>query len=910
MNVEALVGKVLGTCTLQSVIGRGETGTVFLAQQSRPRRQVAVKVLQSTLPVAPRQRATVLERIRHEIDIIASLEHPNIIQIHEYGEHHGLAYLVMPHIKGGTLHQEIENKGPLPLEKIVFYLEQIAAALDYAHKRNILHYSLKPTNILIQRGDRLLLTDFGQLKGRNIAHPRPGRNSKATSPLIYAAPEQVVSDEIDSRANLYSLGVILYLMVTGTVPFKNGRAAHHQFIRAQSPHVFRPDLPAPAVQVMLKALAAQPADRYQHVHEFSGAFREALIEAGISLADLSSMFISAGLSDPHIPVPQSSLEIQQQLPRSAARQHFPGFEQRPQPLEPQQESNVLIDTSPTLHLMKKTLLQQQDTDFVSTDAYPTIHNVKKTTLHQCVDAHRSTDAYSSVHTGNKPTRASSATHALVDTSPAIQHIRKDMLTSDQDRNGSAIDIPSTTRTTPQYGHQNDIVARTRLTLPSLTSFLLPFSGQSSAQVAHPPLLPYTGAQMADPLPNKPEPLQAATATSEPILSAAAPLHAVPALLPEAADKEQAATIPPHHRPVTYGLAKHLAQQTAAPGEQDTTTPLRNRIACVVHAPAKRTSLLFLASIVLLVTLVLGTFAYLTSAPTPTPKADLAPTHHSTRYITTRPATTTFAKPGSMSFRIEKFLLLTIKGQHSNVSIHGGDVNTATVTASIPGSGQQPLRQNNETIQYTQSVDKQGRDHLDITTASLTAEVDYIVTVPAATQIRIQVAAGSITAAGINDVSISTGGGNLSIADIHGTVDISTESGDIMADDINGQMQMRSVNGSISANNLNGQLHAITQNGDVTVKGAMLNSQSTLQTTNGSIRFAGTLEPQGSYQMTTTRGNITLTLPVHAAIQLDASTHSGYISNAFGASISGPAPRALITLTIQDGGSITINIGAA
>src|SRR5947209_16417898 len=150
MNIEALVGKVLGTCTLQSVIGRGEMSTVFLAQQSRPRRQVAVKVLQPSLPVAPRQRAAILERIRREIDVIASLEHPNIIQIHEYGEHHGQAYLVMPYINGGTLHDEIEHEGPLPLEKVVFYLEQMAAALGYAHRRGMIHYGIKPANILMR----------------------------------------------------------------------------------------------------------------------------------------------------------------------------------------------------------------------------------------------------------------------------------------------------------------------------------------------------------------------------------------------------------------------------------------------------------------------------------------------------------------------------------------------------------------------------------------------------------------------------------------------------------------------------------------------------------------------------------------------------------------------------------------
>jgi eukaryotic-like serine/threonine-protein kinase len=102
MNAEALIGTVLGTCTLQQVIGQGGMGAVYLAQQSRPRRQVAVKVLLPLTPLPPNQLAAFLERFRRETDAAASLEHPNIITVYEYGEYNGLAYLVMPYISGGT----------------------------------------------------------------------------------------------------------------------------------------------------------------------------------------------------------------------------------------------------------------------------------------------------------------------------------------------------------------------------------------------------------------------------------------------------------------------------------------------------------------------------------------------------------------------------------------------------------------------------------------------------------------------------------------------------------------------------------------------------------------------------------------------------------------------------------------
>src|SRR5947207_10475541 len=126
MNAEALIGTVLGTCTLQKLIGQGGMGAVFLAQQSRPRRQVAVKVLLPMTTLTPAQRAAFLERFRRETDAVASLEHPNIVPVHEYGERDGLAYLVMPYISGGTLRDELEQTGPLPLVQAMNYLEQMA----------------------------------------------------------------------------------------------------------------------------------------------------------------------------------------------------------------------------------------------------------------------------------------------------------------------------------------------------------------------------------------------------------------------------------------------------------------------------------------------------------------------------------------------------------------------------------------------------------------------------------------------------------------------------------------------------------------------------------------------------------------------------------------------------------------
>ena len=304
MNAEALVGTVLGTCTLQQLIGQGGMGAVYLAQQSRPRRQVAVKVLLPTTPLKPHHLAAFLERFRRETDAAASLEHPNIMPVYEYSEQDGLAYLVMPYVSGGTLRDVMEREGQILLPKVVNYLEQLAAALDFAHARGVVHRDIKPANILLTPEGRLLLTDFGLVKivtEEGLAQVRlTGAGAPVGTP-DYMSPEQVKGEGIDGRADLYSLGIILFQMLTATTPFQGETpmqiAAQQLHAQPPLPRRFRPDLPEAAQQVILKALAKRPADRYANGLELATAFRLALNSFEMqSEASQTNVFASSKVS--------------------------------------------------------------------------------------------------------------------------------------------------------------------------------------------------------------------------------------------------------------------------------------------------------------------------------------------------------------------------------------------------------------------------------------------------------------------------------------------------------------------------------------------------------------------------------------------------------------------------------------
>jgi serine/threonine protein kinase len=265
-----LIGKTLGTCVLESLIGQGGMGAVYLAKQIRPSRYVAVKILLPMVTGDSQMNKEFLVRFRQEADVIARLDHINIMPIYEYGEQDGLAYLVMPRLPGGSLRDVLAQKGALSLQDAAAYINQAASALDYAHVHSVIHRDLKPGNFLLHQDGRLVLADFGIARIIQESDSTVRANLTRTGMLLgtpeYMAPEMVLGEQIDARADIYALGIVLFQMVSGYVPFQGNTPFAVANKQLQEPipllHQINPAIPPAVDTVISKALAKRREDRY------------------------------------------------------------------------------------------------------------------------------------------------------------------------------------------------------------------------------------------------------------------------------------------------------------------------------------------------------------------------------------------------------------------------------------------------------------------------------------------------------------------------------------------------------------------------------------------------------------------------------------------------------------------------
>jgi serine/threonine protein kinase len=280
-----LTGKVFGTCILEALIGRGGMSLVYRAQQIRPVRTVAVKILLPAAPVGSNLHNQFLARFEREANIIAKLQHPNIIANYECGEQDGEIYLVMPYLTGGSLSKLLAQRGVLTLQETLNYIGQAAAALDYAHQHGVIHRDLKPSNFLLDDQGRLVLVDFGiarimQDSGRSIDSTLTSSGILLGTP-DYMSPEMIRSEQqIDHRTDIYELGIVLFQMLSGTVPFKgNPTSVLIKHLQEMPPllHELNPTIPPAVDDVIYKATAKRREDRFATAGSMAQALHTAII---------------------------------------------------------------------------------------------------------------------------------------------------------------------------------------------------------------------------------------------------------------------------------------------------------------------------------------------------------------------------------------------------------------------------------------------------------------------------------------------------------------------------------------------------------------------------------------------------------------------------------------------------------
>jgi hypothetical protein len=281
MRLEDLQGRRIGRYEIIGLLGRGGMAAVYRAHDTALRRDIALKIL---YPQYSSDR-TQIERFEREAVLAAGLDHPNIVPIYDVGEANGLVYIAMKLLGGPSLADVLRSHSILPLDEVLPIIDQIAAALDYAHARNIVHRDIKAGNIILEGMGgatsipHAVLTDFGIAKSLDPqASGLTGTGMLIGTP-DYMAPEQIRSGQtVDWRADIYALGVLLFRCLTGRLPFEGGTEQvllGHLYGIVPDPSMLEPSLPLAIDPVVRMALARDPAQRYQSAGALANALRAA-----------------------------------------------------------------------------------------------------------------------------------------------------------------------------------------------------------------------------------------------------------------------------------------------------------------------------------------------------------------------------------------------------------------------------------------------------------------------------------------------------------------------------------------------------------------------------------------------------------------------------------------------------------
>jgi len=280
-----MIGSTISHYRILSKLGEGGMGVVYLAEDTKLQRTVALKFL-SADEVGEEER----ERFLLEARAAATIQHPNVCPIHAVEEEDGRLFFAMAYIKGRTIRQLLEN-GPLPIDRAVELAQQIAAGLAAAHQQGVVHRDIKSGNVIIDEHGNAIILDFGLATRASAA--RITRSGKRLGTPAYMSPEQIQSNEVDHRTDLWSLGVVLFEMLTGRLPFHEDGSYNVLFSIVQSPipklREILPEAPKDLEDIVTRALAKNPKDRWQNAGQMAAALRR----QRSSLPDLDATVVMA-----------------------------------------------------------------------------------------------------------------------------------------------------------------------------------------------------------------------------------------------------------------------------------------------------------------------------------------------------------------------------------------------------------------------------------------------------------------------------------------------------------------------------------------------------------------------------------------------------------------------------------------
>jgi serine/threonine-protein kinase len=281
MGVDHIIGELFDRrYRLERRIGAGGMADVYLAEDETLHRRVAIKILADRYT----QDGGFVERFRREATAAAGLNHPNIVSIYDRGEAGGTYYIAMEYIEGPTLKEEINERAPLPEAEAVGYAQQVLQALEFAHRRGVIHRDIKPHNMMATPDGLVKVTDFGIARATNQVEMTEVGSIVGTAQ--YLSPEQARGQSVGPQSDIYSLGVVLYEMLTGEVPFSGGSAveiAMKQVNDAPEPPSRKNRLISPGLeQVVMRALAKDPALRFHSAREMSDELARVRRGVGVS----------------------------------------------------------------------------------------------------------------------------------------------------------------------------------------------------------------------------------------------------------------------------------------------------------------------------------------------------------------------------------------------------------------------------------------------------------------------------------------------------------------------------------------------------------------------------------------------------------------------------------------------------